>query len=273
MKKVRLSIVICTWLQVVIYATSLKLASSEIIAVYSLTEIEQLLKEHAAQTLYLIDIDDTLLIAYDKVMRNANIHQHNQFTACIEQEEHADLLMGEVFSKARYHLLEQMVAPLVHELKQSAVGVFGFTARHMGSFWCNDTKGDWIARKLESLGITFSPYETAFHIFKNGILFCADTPKGEVLEMLLNHLGESITFNRIVVIDDRLDNLLNVAASLTRWNEQSQQNISFFGIHYKAIDLLDHQIDENIVKEQLARLIAEGRYYSEQEILQCQPGV
>lgn len=265
MKKALLLIVV-SWFQVVVYAHDFKLVSSEIVSTDSLTEIEHLLKEHATQTLYLFDIDDTLIIADDKVMRNANNNQHNQFKARIEQEEHAEMLLGEVFSKARFHLVEEMVACLIHELKETAVAVFGFTARHMGRFYCNDTKEDWIARNLESLGITFSRYETAFHIFRNGILFCADTTKGEVLQEFLTHVGATITFNRIVVIDDRLDNLLSVAASLAQWNELSQQNISFLGIHYKAVDLLDHHIDEAIVKEQLMRLIKERRYYSEQEI-------
>lgn len=247
-------------------AQEMPACTSKVVSTYSLIDIMPQLLACAQTSLYLIDIDDTLLIAHDKIMRNANLERHNLLKARLGQEPNGDLLTAEVFNRMRYQLLEPIFPSLIDELKQTSHGVFGFTARPLQPFYFNDRGEDFISRQLAKLNIHFSCNARSFHVLKHGIFFCGNNPKGDMLKDFFASLNGEIDFNNIVLIDDRLDNINHVAHAIEEWNKLYNAHLSFLGVHYKAADLFDHTINESILEKQLYLLLTHGIYYSEFEI-------
>jgi FMN phosphatase YigB (HAD superfamily) len=108
------------------------------------------------------------------------------------------------------HLVENMIAELIADLKTDGVLTLGLTARH-------DPIIDRTLAQLAPLNVAFSTpaqdeilIEASKHtaLYKNGVIFCGQNSKGEVLFKLLTML--SITPKKIFFIDDKMHHLIAV---------------------------------------------------------------
>lgn len=240
-----------------------------IIDVHSITEIQSHIEQYVPNSLVLIDIDDTLLIAQDKIIRNANIQSMKQFLQKLKSHADYDILKNILYTTVQYQLVEPEWSNLVNDLKRTAYAVYGFTARRAGPFILECSGADWTRDSLANLGVSFSSHKPLFPHFQHGILFCYRASKGSVLKEFLLHSCAYKHIDTIILIDDRLYNHENVAHEIEIFNKTHNDcQLSFLGIHYKAADLFDHTLDQDVVEKQLETLITDKRYISQEEAKQ-----
>lgn len=246
------------WLSISCYA------ASSITPIHSIKEVEHQIRIHAKNSLVLFDIDDTLMIAVDKVLRNANIGLHNEFVQVLRQEIQAEFLVNEMFQAGQFKLMEEEYARLIEALIPIAHGVYGFTKRSTGAFIMETTGEDWVFQKLLELDVIFTQSYFASPNFAHGILFSNRMPKGPALITFLEE--NNINVSTIIMVDDLLDNLESIAASIEQWNATHAQHINFMGFHYKAVELMDHTPHIDTVRAQLQHLIQTAEYLSEEQV-------
>ncbi len=236
----------------------------EVVSIHSICEVQELIRVHAEGSLVLIDIDDTLLIAQDKVIRNANLAQWKRFIEHLEQQPNGAFLKNIMFQTAEYRLVEPAWLSFVENLKTIAHAVYGFTARKVGPFIIESSSEDWIKDQLAKLGINFTQHIIPLDYFRHGILFCGRRPKGEILSDFLSK--QAMPIDTIIMIDDRSENIESVSQHIERFNHQNRCAMNFLGICYRAVELIDHTIDEKLIAQQFDILVKDKRYLSEKEI-------
>ena len=209
--------------------TSLNLQSyfHEVISAKSLSEVEETINRHADHALILVDLDNTLIMPEDCVLRDANIEEQKNFIESIYIQPDSSYLMESLLANMNWRLLETGWHDLLNYCKKRAYGVYGFTARNVGKlewqlfanptiferpFVAQDTHEDYTIRSLHKLNIYFNQPNINWFRFKQGVIFCDSLTKGEVLKQFLKMIDAS--FNAIIFIDDRDYNIDTVSQAV-----------------------------------------------------------
>jgi len=204
-------------------------------------------------TLVVFDIDDTIMTP--KIWPGSSVW--------LEYEIGRMQKIGFKFEDALYLILplyfsvhqftEDMMTPLdnsphlIKTLQKNNIKAMALTNRSMPMY-------EITLRELGFIGIDFtinSLYDQDLPLsithkakFSNGIIFCGNNDKGELLFQFL----EKIDFvpKKIIFIDDKLKNVTSVQKAVEK------RGIEFVGIRFTQIDEIRKTFDPNEAKNQLA---------------------
>lgn len=249
---------------------SLSLLQGRIIEAPDLQVIEDQLDMIDSNTLVAFDVDYTLIIPQDQVLKpqaSSYLQKFVEETLKKIPKERADYLSSKVLLKSKMSLVNETVLSLIEKIKAKGAKTLGFTAMNTGPYGLIMNMEMWRFKQLQEFGISFSNYFglLAFHNFEgkdsypilsNGILCAADFPKGKVLTALL----ERINFkpSKIIFIDDREDFIESV--------ENEIKHTELLCFHYTESLTLPFEFDEEIASFQLKHLLECEEWLSDEEV-------
>jgi len=209
-------------------------------------------------TLVVFDIDLVLITPSDEIFILCFTDEGQKLLVNIHEDLWNRLPLHEVEEMQSILMLTQpwrAVTPntpqIFNQIKSKGYKVLGLTASGTGAFGKIRSREKWRVEELKSIGITFdknfvnakpgaldsyipnvSKYyakarSACFPAAENGIIFTCQIPKGETLDAYLQFA--KIKPNKIIFIDDRIDNLETVSEYCKKYN------IQFIGYEYTAI--------------------------------------
>lgn len=250
----------------------------------NLQPLEKLIPQLDEHSLVLFDVDETLIIPEDVILRPCAKEQAEKLTKDILENtkfvrkgKYKDgYLLSKVFSKMKFIIIDPTVLSLIQQLQQKGVKTIAFTAMQTGPFGVIPNMENWRIQQLHALGIDFSsafpnhPY-TALKttikgpnpLFKQGVLATDNVPKGTVLKTFLDIIRWKPT--KVVFIDNSLANLKTVETAL------GELKIDFIGFHYTAANTYPCQVDLKLAEIQFRHLAEFGEWLRDSEAMQFEP--
>lgn len=240
--------------------TQMPEVSQQITHAAATDEILSLLKPLPSSTLVFIDIDDTIITPQSITFRAAPYNQLvNEIKKNRGQYEHYEKIISSWRLQRKIMLLDPQWPSALEYLK-TKFSVHALTLMDHGACGHIPSLEQWRYEELKSLGILFSQYHSinaskeasAAH---HGIIMTGPLSKRATIEQ---H-WPALKTDSIVLIDDREDHLLDVAAFC------QQQNISFLGIHFKGLQKVAGQPDPILHDFQRQHLITHHRWLEDEE--------
>lgn len=250
-------------------------AYGAIIKVEQLSSIREILSDAGAGDLVVFDVDQTLIIPDDKLLRPCG----DQFLqTCINKfqsqlsEERLHELTSKVLLQRTLGLVDAELPHFIKALRHRQCKVMALTAMVTGRLGTISSMEDWRFDELKQLDIDFSSAFPLYNhivfgdimqpgslpIFKNGILCSARHSKGEVLSAFLQRVKWKP--QRVFFIDDHLHFVESVQEHMR------QAGIEFTGIHYRAAGTFDEVLDQELALAQIAHLIHEDEWLSDAQM-------
>lgn len=250
-----------------------------VIETHDLEVINQELQTLDDECLVVFDVDDTLIMTEDQILR-ANSgwfdSKHPIITefwqAAKERNKDRDTLVSKIFLKGKRRLIDERILNVIDTLNRNNVNTIALTALPAGPLGLIPRLDDWRIDNMLSLGIDFHPSaphpdEIAFTelekdgltpVYKRGILFSSRQPKGKVLWAFLNRIQWKP--KKVIFIDDYLSFIKTVEEEL----EAAQiEHISF---HYTgATHHFPVVIDEEVARLQSDHLLEHEEWLSDTE--------
>lgn len=215
----------------------------------SFINISDVSTKSGEEQLILLDVDYVITVPMSHVLRPCGQHYITHF---LNRFNHNEGLKNQIINGLLKTRKDVLVEPYFTEwVKKSASGKNHILA--ITSFPVSESVPDVANEKvrydqLASLGIDFKAYALAankkcdkFDLY-NGILFAKNGQKGEALSQFLQHI--KIAPQRIVFIDDRLDNLQDVERFC------AIRGIPFVGYWYHGAEKLPCQLEKIIYQSQ-----------------------
>lgn len=248
--------------------------SSTIIEAYDLKEIAAQFQQLDSQSLLLWDVDSTLIMPTDGVLRPGNEEFLDELIGLYlngKTLQEKRWLISQIFHRNSYCLVDEGVASLIASLKEQSIPMLGLTAMRTGSYGIIESMEAWRVNQLRLLGIDFSSLlsqhdefawqETSPYAgkpaFKEGIICCDHLPKGVVLTSFLAKMEWRP--RQVLFIDDYLDFLQSVEQAM------AALDIPFVGIHYRAVEKIASPLDEELAHHQFRVLVNEEIWLHDHE--------
>lgn len=253
--------------------------AADIIQIDSLLETDAEFSQLGNDSLVLFDVDDTLMMPGDAILRSCGYRLRVKLTKKFFQNSRlplyrkypSEFLSSLVMLQSKPILVEEESISIIKKLQKRGVCTLAITACSTGKFAAIESLTDWRIDEVKGLGIDFSSSlpqypmldffqmepEEGGPLFKSGIIFSSFYPKGEVLKQFL----ETIRWmpGRIVLVDDRQDFLESVADAM------EEKGIPFTGFHYCAVKNILCNIDEEVAEFQFKYLAENANWLSDKE--------
>lgn len=229
---------------VVCIMSAASLATSTVLTVKSVTDVEQFLLPKVSDvlggTLLVLDIDNTIYQAqqeghansfYEQV--NDGIHPEDAYRVWEQAQEHCAVVP-----------VEEIIAAWIHRQQTAAVAIIGLTSR-------DSALADATIRQLTSIGVDLSAtapvlplgasgedeedaqYDALRRMYISGVLYASIyKDKGAVLAEFLHH--QPMRYHNVVMVDDLKKNLRSVDDAMHR------AQIPFVGAHYPLVATTQH---------------------------------
>ncbi len=191
-------------------------------SIIKIDSINELSSDHPKETIFLFDIDDTLIDFPYMLGSKAWRKYITQVTKEADKNWH-DILSLFLAQKHPMITVEPATAHLVKDLQAQGYAVCGLTARERNLWYATLTEGiDLLTiKQLESVDIQFGNgiFETLYpdlaqdSEYYHGVFFANTDTKGEYLIKILK--AASIRPKKIVFVDDKLGQVESVASALT----------------------------------------------------------
>jgi hypothetical protein len=230
-------------------------------------------------SLVLFDVDETLIVPKDAILSPRGRHLSRKLMveilgnpAIVPPGKYPEgFLLGRVLTTAQFAIVEPQCLTVIQELQNRGIPVIALTAAEAAQMGEIEDFADFRVNQLREFGFDFrgtfpktdslklaKSSEKKFHpLFKSGVLFSSDHPKGEVLKQFLSEL--QLFPKKVVFVDDRLDFLQSVEGAM------NELGIEFIGFHYTAAEKLSPALDENLAEFQARYLAQHGRWLSDDE--------
>lgn len=251
--------------------------AADIVELDSLANFYQEIGSFDENTLFLFDVDHTLIMPKDVIQRAAHADIRNKIIRdTFDEAEIFDKFSDTYFVSIFYNVREAMLVEdetpaLVRSLQERKIPVLALTAAPGEKYGIIESLSDWRVRELKRFGFNFKKTAPSKEIilfsknqdkpsrplFKKGILFTANHPKGEVLANYLELIKWKP--NKIVFVDDHIKFIASVEESA------SQLGIEFVGIHYRAIDKKKGRLNENVARLQYHYLAKNREWLSDKK--------
>lgn len=250
---------------------------ADIIEITNLNEAGQEFLQLDDNSLVLFDVDYTLLIPNDAILRPCGqllvkklIKEILENPSIVSPGKYPDgYLLSQTLIQAKSSLVDEKSLQLIKCLQEKKIRTIALTAAPAGKLGVIDSMADWRIDELKNFGFDFTAafpkiqflefpkrVDKKFHpIFKSGILFSSKHPKGDILKQFLKvvHWMPS----KVVFIDDRLEYLQSVA------NVMKEMGINFTGFHYVAAEKLPCELDEGLAEYQFKYLADHAKWLSD----------
>jgi hypothetical protein len=252
-------------------------ASDQITQIRSFSQI--LNNDYSENDCLAFDLDDTVWIPIEKIMRNINFDDRKRFL-----DEIRNLAGNErisyIYDNVPYRLVENIFLEFINNLERSNIPTVAFTARRTGKATLDQKTmvEDDTLEILRNLNLNFNarhfqnlelhnvspnneefkdkivdsrlkPFELSNNaMVKNSVIFTNNIDKGFVLGEIFSKGGFFPT--KFILVDDKLPNLTSVQEAINNINRKFNVSIKFEGFLYTGYLELDNNIDPKIVEVQ-----------------------
>ncbi|MGE4167962.1 MAG: DUF2608 domain-containing protein [Candidatus Babeliales bacterium] len=228
--------------------------SAQIKEIVSLHEARTVLENLDENALVVFDVDETLIIAEDKIRRKNPEHVISHFNALhfdmlikdADYKEHFDSL---ILNSARQALIEAESVSIINMLQAKKIKTIALTHMHAGAYGLIPSMEEWRFKQLYNLGINFwlnndqaitfydlPAIRNAYPLFYKGILVTArGCSKGELLSAFLNYLDWKPSM--VVFFDDNYCHIESID------KEMAHAHIPCILFHYRATEIINEPID------------------------------
>lgn len=252
------------------FLVSLVLAAApEIFSTSSLEFIEQTLETLGPDALVLFDVDSTLIVPDNAILRPANEDFLEELLGGNFIQTSASgrrYLFREILLQAAHSLVDPGSVACIQRLQERGVPVLAFTGAPSGKVGAVASVADWRIEELRRFGFDFSgmfadkgvielpksPDQEFSPLFKSGILFSSLHPKGTVLQEFLHAIGWAP--QRVVLVDDELEYVQSVGRAL------EALGISYTGFHYTAARELPCSLEREVAQFQVRFFLEQAQW-------------
>ena len=211
------------------------LTAGEIVTTSDFGRIEEESLKLEENCLVLFDVDATLIVPDDVILKPKGKALFKQLIAnCTDRDLFRDIRM-----KASHSLVDPKSVDLIQKLSQQKIPVIAFTAAP-AKIRGQAQPGDWRVEELKRHGFDFSQSLPSCHylelpksqelnhipLFKHGVLFSSLHSKGEILIEFLHRLN--LKPEKIIFVDDEFEFVRSVVSCLDK------EGIPCLGFHYTA---------------------------------------
>ncbi|MBX9787187.1 MAG: DUF2608 domain-containing protein [Alphaproteobacteria bacterium] len=260
-----------------VFLSGIHATLAEISKTSDLVPIELAIKQADSETLVIFDVDDVLITARDQILQAA----HKKFLEGLNKglesrlsEEEAQKLWGIIWLARSDEPVDPKMVSLIKEAQSKGLKVMALTNAWTGPFGVIPSLQDWRIEELEDFGYVFkdswktlkaktfealkSKDPERFPVFKEGVVFTCNLPKGEVLKALLDYAN--LSPKKIIFVDDKEKNLKSVEAFAR------EVKIPFIGFQYTAVvDRPKSLLNEKRAQLQFEVLEKEHKWLSDEE--------
>ena len=248
--------------------------SAEIRTIQSLNEALTEFDLLDNQALVIFDVDETLIVAQDKIRRKILNHDLNEFIKksfddLLVNDDHKERLESIRKLMTMRSLLEQSSPDIIKNLQARGIRVIALSDLHVGKYGVIDNLEAWRFKQLSDLGIDLSIHNATDIVFKNlpltrnhypvmykGIFLTAySCSKGVAIKALIDELG--LKPSRVLFLDDRMNHVKSVDMEMAKWE------IPCIAYHYRAFELLDNSVDIEIARLQYQYLMTHEIWLSD----------
>jgi hypothetical protein len=233
--------------------------------------------------LLLLDIDETIIIPREKVMRDVNYHNNGKRFIKSMRDNLGEIMVDQIFDKKDYIFVDKEFPLFIKKMVEMKIPYISLTARRTGE--ASPTSGkaeDILINDLNKLNIKFDPqiypnntmiklshqdvfskikddllpfYRQNSPMIKSGIIFCCNINKDEILTYYLYQVIEKP--KKIIVIDDKITNLERIKSYCEK------ENLEYELYHFIGEDLLDNDISNEEVDKRIEYMLKHKIYISE----------
>lgn len=248
---------------------------AKIIESPTFTQFEEVLETLDPDSLVLLDVDETLLVPKDGILKNGG-EEYRKILGFYKRNFTSHLI-GQLLSRSEYEAVNPRAVDAIDYLQARDIKTIAFTACSVGQNGVIPSMEDWRIEHLKKNQFDFTvafpqfsglwikmykddPLSRLYYkkpLFKEGVLFCNGHHKGPVLTAFLAAIGWKPS--KIVFLDDRLDFLESVENAL------KQEGIEFIGLHYTEAKNLPCIVNEQVAKFQIMHFFETEEWLSEQE--------
>jgi hypothetical protein len=235
------------------------------------------------KTLLLLDIDDTIVVPKEKVIRNANHDKRVYFQDKIK-EYIGEEMVDKILENQGYMFVDNNFMDFYNKVNIPKICI---TTRRTGKMLSTSKPSeDLIIDDLNKLGVKLDPkkypnnarinldihdafthvhddlynfYKQDSQMIKDGIIFCCNVNKNEVLLYYFYLLLEKP--NKIIVIDDKLKTL----ELIKKFCDYGQLKCDYELYHFRGVDLLDNKISDKEVNNRIDYMIKTQSYAPESD--------
>ncbi|MBX9697334.1 MAG: DUF2608 domain-containing protein [Alphaproteobacteria bacterium] len=260
-----------------IFLTNVYPAFAHIKQTSTLFLIEEALKAADSETLVIFDVDDVLITARDQILQPAHKKFLERLNKDLENrlsEQEAQKLWSIIWLTRSDEVVDSKIIALIKEAQSKDLKVLALTNAWTGTFGNIQSLEDWRIGELKDLGYTLkdswstlalksfeslkSKDPKRFPVFKNGVLFTCNLPKGDVLNAFLRYAG--LSPKKIIFIDDKRKHLQSVEAF------SKDAGILFEGFEYTAVaERPKTLLNEKRARYQFEVLEKEHKWLNDQE--------
>ncbi len=244
-------------------------AYSKIFSTADLQRVEEEIGEPDGEVLVLFDVDCTLIVPKDAILRPA---ADDFLEELLGGGKVLDLPTGrryvfrEILMKAPQALVDERSLGLIQRLQERGVPVIALTVTPRGKVGDVESVADWRIAELKRFGYDFSPSFAEVGVlelprdpdkdfsplFKSGILFTSLHSKGATLKNFLRTTGYKP--KRVIFIDDQMDYIESVARAA------EDLGIDYTGVHYTAAAELPCVVDRELGAFQVRYFLEHGEW-------------
>lgn len=242
---------------------------------YSVTSVEEILpyfEDVDMNTMVVFDLDETLITMKDMILRPCGHDLRYEYIYRLSKKyspRKLDYLFSLVADQAETVLVDPRWVDIIDRLQCKTPYVIAETAVDPGPFGIFQAFEDQRIKLLEGFEIYFdrvSKYlpdrvfdnlgKRTHPLLKQGVLFSGGTPKGIVLEALLNEMDELP--EKVIFIDDREKNVFSVSQAMNRLG------IDYVGLHYSDKSFFNDKCDAEVAEVQFRSLDEQGHWVSDE---------
>ena len=232
------------WIHFMIFFMINSLFAGDMMTTSDFDLIEQAIHRLGQNSLVLFDVDATLIVPDDAILKPKGKELFKQLVAGYTKRD----LFREIRMKAPHSLVDHRSISLMDRLQLQQIPVIAFTAAP-AKVRGHAPPGDWRVEELKRYGFDFSQSLPNCHIlempkdadqphdplFKSGVLYSSFHSKGDILIAFLQ--GLAWRPDQVVFVDDELEHVQSVMTSL------DEVGIPGIGIHYTAANEFPYDLN------------------------------
>jgi len=254
------------------------LCGADIKTIFSLKEAESILEQLDSNALVVFDVDETLIVAIDKIRRKHPQDIIDQFKQIHFDDQVKDVVHREYLDSIKLKMTEQILVEsessyLIAALQAKSIRVIALTHMHAGTYYAIESMEKWRSEQLCHLAIDMSVHNpdrivlqnlpmgrSSYPVFHKGILATSRScSKGQALAELLEQLNWKPS--SVVFFDDWQEHLISVSS------EMEKLGIVCTAFHYKATEIVDSAVDIELAKFQYKHLIEHETWLSDMQAM------
>lgn len=243
----------------------------QILTINTINKANNILNQADKNTLVIFDIDLTLTMPSNTILLPENFNKYKDVTKRLLRAFNKDqihILRHLILTQSPSRLVELNSSKIIKDLQKQGIKTIAMTASKTGTLGNKIINfPEWRYRELKKLGIDFSKSFSHNSFFKNLKIFHKSYPgiykgiistsgsknsKGTVLQAFLNTVN--YTPNHIIVIDDKMKNLISISNTLKKLN------IIFTGLLYSGANkIIQTKTDKQMFTKTLSNLIKKNK--------------